>query len=569
MRWDWLIQILVIASLIWLTGEVSADPLAEGSRTVVSALHSGDDSLLADRVDELRSVGQVQGYSSFPGLSFHLLEVARGESSAQPTRASFLVRKAVLLSPADARVLLTAAASPATDSRERFEYLLRGVKRAAAFPTVVIPIAVETLLLILSAVTLSLLFLCAVQVGVYGPDLVEGIGDAFPRKIWGYAGPLFLLLLLASPIPLGIFPILIVWSATLGWFVKSSRWLTVLVGAVIIAWASSVQITETVRANVLQPIAVAVEDGATGSYAPTSVGLIARQAERELENPLLWAVLGQSYARDQRWEEARHAFGKALNVEAGSTTFRGLVYLNLAAAEVAAGRSKEALPSLQQAEQLGVSGFELEYVSALAAMANTDLAGYEQRYEAARTANASRLEALLSSESQPSVLFASLPVSKRIRGLFAVPERMDPEAFARERAAGDVLLAILGGVIAPSQLWVTGGLCVLLGSFLWWRADRPVNRIRRQVRGERVELISRIWALLPGGLFVAGRAPFLGLCVVSAVLAITMLLTGLPLHLPGLTLLSMPVHQVLWGLLIVLVCGATLLSFPERVRQRR
>ena len=99
-----------------------------------------------------------------------------------------------------------------------------------------------------------------------------------------------------------------------------------------------------------------------------------------------------------------------------------------------------------------------------------------------------------------------------------------------------------------------------LGVLLRVKAPDPRYELRNKLLGERSEKISQIWALLPGGLFVAGRRPILGMAIVSAAFWMFLLASELPLQLPVAAAMYHPFRSLMLCLALAGLAAASLSS---------
>ncbi|MCC6954701.1 MAG: hypothetical protein IT290_11330 [Deltaproteobacteria bacterium] len=87
--------------------------------------------------------------------------------------------------------------------------------------------------------------------------------------------------------------------------------------------------------------------------------------------------------------------------------------------------------------------------------------------------------------------------------------------------------------------------------------------------GERSEKISQIWALLPGGLFLAGRNPILGLGIVAGAFWMFLLASELPLQLPVAAAMYHPFRPIMLCLALAGLTAASLSSLRHRAMRAR
>lgn len=511
--------------------QVDAEPgqssRGTGSLSLDELFYSALDSLVkknfgraSDLLLQLNNKSLARGNTGLSEFSFELLKRAGNAlSEGQLEEASFMVRKAVQLSPRDGRVYLVASSFGGAVGRgTSISYFLSSLKYLPTDYRIVAGVLLNLTVSILVALYFAFFVVCVVQLTRHSPSVFAQMSRVLPSSIRGIlSAPLFLSLLLL-PFLGGLCTVLAVWSLILSVSVRVCRWLGVLSGVLIVAWGLSLDVWATMGTNLNSRLHEVLEASTRLDYLPRSVETLTDAVNNYPDDPILLFSLAAVLQREGRWAEAESALLRARPLLVSKPELGRAVYVNLGALHYATRRFELAKGAFEQALSLGNPPFEVLYNLGLVHIALLDTEGYRKYYAMATDEDRDRfmeLEAV--PENEKVALTLGLPRMVLASRLF------DPVFVAKGDLQAEIVnwkkRVVRAMFLSSSGVWllIFGGATLSVSLFLQigQRVFGSSKRLDLYASGEHT--VSAVWMLLPGGAFAAGSHPVLGAVLIAVV----------------------------------------------------
>ncbi len=492
---------------------------------VQRALSSDNYAEAGNLLGNLKEHAEMLGYKNLPEYSWKLIERAELlASSGKQTEAGFLVRRAVELSPADARVRLTASSFFETLGKpDAIDYLRDGFTMLPDQPSSAVPVMLNVLIVGLVAFTLAFFMTCLVQVIVNSAAILKRFNRRLPVKARGLLGPLMLAVLLGVPIFGGLLVVIGCWALILSRCVRSCRWLGISAGSLALAWWFCIPVLQTGGGQAREPMNRTLENVRNQSYGEYDETIVMTGLQTRNVDPLVAFSLGLQYLRSGKTDLAAKVFAKLQTLQGVSRAeiFRQAALVNLGVIEYRRSNLDDAMRYFTAAESQGADSYELYHNMAVVYLAQVDTVKHREYYEKAR----SRADGLDVAADESSVLSVNVPLSEYYYRFLKPISNRTPEQAASDEVAQQQLFESLMYGGSQYVLFIWAAVLILLGA-----ANFRSFGASRYLLADGAECPSLVWALVPGGYFGAGRHP--GTCVV--VLGIFMMVVMLALGEPNI-----------------------------------
>lgn len=490
---------------------------------VQRAIGEGDYAEAGVQLSNLREHGLKLGYNNLPEFSWKLLERAELlASSRKNSEAGFLIRRAVELSPADARIRLTASSFyDALGKPQALSYLKEGLAMLPGQPSSAVPVLLNVLLVALVAFTLAFFMTCLVQVIVNSTAILKRFNRRLPVGVRGLFGPVLLAAILGAPVFGGLLAVVGCWSLILSRCVRSCRWLGIGAGALALAWWFCIPVLEAGGGQSREPINRSLENVRNNSLGEFDRAIVTAQLKSDSIDPLVVFTLGLQYLRAGELELAEKVFQKLQQLPevARADTFRRAALINLGVIEYQRANLDKAMQKFRAAEEQGADNYELFHNMAIVALAQVDTAGHREYYNKARE----RADERAGPVDESTVLTVSVPlVDYYLRFLKPVSDRL-PEQVAKDQAAAQQLFSSLMLHGSPMLLFCWSMALLVLGL-----VNLRSLGASRYLLADGARSPALFWAIVPGGYFGAGRHPGSSIVVLGLFMLVVMLALGEP-----------------------------------------
>ncbi len=492
----------------------------------------------SERFDAVKQRAYDFGYENLSVHSVRLLELANGRDDFNETETAYLVRRAVMLSPGDARIVLAAASYYQTIGiPEALGYGWKALTLLPKTPTVVISMMLNVLFVGLVAVTVALFLVCVVQLVCNIERVISAMMIVVPDGFRGITGPLVTFIALVLPLFGGLLVAIAGWALLLSFSLRSCRSLALLTAVFVLCWARAIPILETLGARIQSELVRAVEEVNNGNYSPFFKERLLEAVERNPRDPVLNLTLARELTRQGALEDARVRLETSLSFSelADDPTLRSALKLQLGTVAFLSGQYEQAKTIFSEEERAGNDSLPVLFNLAQSHLALLDTAQHREFFNRAGDADRAELKRLqeveaggdaamrkLASFSLPSwrkylPYLGSIHAGDDAQALFSQYRRMQLTTSLMRGGSEQVLLAF-------------GGILVLISIWLMVRRRRPM-RLAASTPLLLARPRSRIWLFLPAGAFVAGEAPSIGVLLLGIFVACSMVALGRPTEL--------------------------------------
>ena len=486
-----------------------------------------------------RDKASRDGYLNLTDFSIALLRQARLESQDGNTNdAKFLVHWADTLSPLDARVsLLSAGFSEVTGYGASIGKVFKSIGLLPRTPTLMASLLLNVLLVGLTAFTIALFVTALLQLSRNAESVVLNISQMIPLNFRGVLGPVLALIVLASPLYLGLLPAVCVWSVLLGFFLHSCRWLPALAGATVICWGSGMLIAERVGPQLALDLNYAVENVNNRTYAPQDKRSLAMSIESNPGDLVPLFLYGQILGQEGDHLLSAQVFNKIIDQTRKKEDMHKKAKLNLAAVYLRSSKETEAGVILEELLRSGERSFEAYYNTAQVKMAALDTVGHRAMYQKAVDLNPEKIEWLEDFKSSDVVpIFASLSTDgfleryfKRVPSSNVVLPGEEPlqagSLFGKEKVYASLMT---GGSF--TLILLLGGLTLSMGLFIRFRKGE--NDLESHDNTSFFGKIKSVfWHAFPCGGMIAGNRPVLGAMLLGVLTSLVIIAYQNPVEL--------------------------------------
>ncbi len=515
---------------------------------ILKHINANDYSAASEEIDLLRHASLDQGYQNLPAYSHKLLENANSvfaEKNAE--KAAYLVRQAVLLSPSDVHTLLAASCFYKLVGLKRASsYFLSAISLIVSAPSVVIPIAVNVVWITLIGATISLLFVCVVQLVSHQEGILNSLRERLPRRYRGLLLPIISVAWLFGSLYFGILGAICGWSLFLSRYRSSCRALALHAGIITLLWGAMTPIKERVHSHLNTDFTKSLERISTGAFEPHAKEDLRLAISNGSEEPLYYFLLGRVLVHEGNLTEGAKLFQKTLELSqsSGEKEFVKASYIGLGAIAYLQSNYSSAKSLFHEAEILGGSGFTLLYDLAQTEMLLLDTVSHRKYYTQAVDADekqVSYFQSIQISNSSPyrRIAFPPAPLMAHYR---AYLHPIASVGFPASKLLPGVLLR--GGSI--QVLLILGGIVFLWG-LIYWVRKKPVL-IHNQES-------SKIWIVLPAGRYLSGGKPGTGFLLLTIISSLLIFALERPVHVLQIFPYANPTQMIalfIAGLMIII-----------------
>ena len=519
---------------------------------------SGNFDSAQSNLNEIKQIALEQGYSNLSEYSTELVRAAQTASaSGNRDIATMLLEYASELSPTHPRVqLLVASFWDLLGPDDALSHVNAAFSNMWSYPIFRWTLTLNVMILGLLGMTLALSITCVVQILRNGEQIALELGRRFPRHLRGLMGPVTLATAILAPIYLGVLGMLAVWSLALSVSSRGCRSLSWVTGLLLIVWGVAVPFIVEMGESTGDHLNGIFEEVHAGNYVPAEEDFLLDQLSKNPDDPYVLFAVAQSLHRKGLTFEAQGVYQKVTEVVKENTPLHFASLLNLGVINLQDGRLKDARDLFELLERRKYKSFELFYNLALIHLALLDTAKHRMYYELAKSDDKARLDRLVIGgleEAQP--LVGAPPASIYTNRLFSSVKSASPDRKQRDRARVESICAATMRYGSPTLFVLLGVAMVLAGgylSFTWSRPQRKRPTMSFELAAPSEGTVSRLWSLIPAGMFLAGERPVVG----SMVVALFLMLTFSALDAPVQLFPILPVAVTFQGML--LTCAFTL-----------
>jgi len=487
-------------------------------------------------LDELAFSASVRGYSNLPDFSKILLDRASrfsGKDSYEKVR--FLVTQSAMLSPGDARILMSASTFykdiGMTKSLQYFYSALRVLPKQPVFFAT---IALNTSLVFLMALTISFFFASIIQMLSLSARIHRGLVSLSPWNFRGILPPICLFALFVIPLYGGILFAMGVWSIVLACSKSSKKtfgarkMFGISIAALCLLWGFGMPAITTVGYNLKLDSTGVFEDINRFGFSPRGEKYVLSALEEkpsDLMHLFSHGIISKLKGLPKLAEER---FETVMSLSSPGTYIYNASQANLGVLDYEDGNYKRAFKVFKNVEARGQSDFELYYN-----MANVSTLVFREDlhslyFNKAKAVDSTRLETLVGEANlTPKALLYPAPNYLLYSLLFKpVSETNKSHAVSIQEGQQKIFSYLVFG--ADSKGIILFGLIVALGVLLLPKFARQRSRDFKKSNAEKVN-----WSLFPGTAPLAGDRPVLGALVLSVSLAFLLAGVGTPLNFYG------------------------------------
>jgi len=487
-------------------------------------IRKNDIAAASEKLDLLKQQSIAQGYLGLNGFSDELLRYAALEQkNVDLATKSFLVRRAVELSPNSGRVLISAAAFlDVFSAKTVIKLVWDGFGQLLDTPLSFSKLGINTLFLVLVALTLSFLITCSLQIVSHRDRLFGVISNRLSLRMRGLATPLLLMAVVTLPLWGGILFALGCWSLLLSRCLKHCRMLCWCCAMVIISWSMAVPVIQTVGLNSGSNLLQVVQDLNQRSYAPQASKTLEKAMSQNPRSPLFPFSLGLVEYRQGTFSKSEEFFRAALLHPQASAALKQAALVNIAVNQYDMKNFAEAKESLLAARSESFDTIEIVYNLAQVEAALTDTEKFREYYTVATEMDRQAVEAYdASMRTKASLVSMGVPDALIYRtftsDIRSLNENVPYATFVnlREKVLGALFV---GG--SPLAMGVFGILIIVLSAL---SSESKRKRVIGGLAEPQPTQPSLVWAMVPAGLVVVSDKPVQGACLLSIIVCALML----------------------------------------------
>ena len=529
---------------------------------------SGDEGGASVILAEIREKAFREEYLNLSDFSISLLERAKQEATNNNhIEARYLATWAETLSPEDSRIqLIIASLYESIGTGKAISALSKSVSFMFMSPMFVSKIFVNSFLLLLIALTLSMFIVCLIQLTRNTELLMVNISKKFPDNYRGLIAPPLLLLLFLLPFYFGLVAALGCWSLLLCRFVKSCRWLGAIAGVLIIAWAVSLPTVERVAWQVSTPLNQAIENVNNRTYSPADEANIISALKIQSDNPILLFTYAQILRRAGKLDRAAATYQLISENTAESASVHKKSLLNLAGIYYLQRKLERAEGVLEGLEKLNEKSFEFYYNYAHVKLALLNTEEHRKFYKLASDLNEERIVWLQKYKvAQRKQVFTELPRTS-FYPTFLKPSAVKVSNGEEVGSAAPVLRNVVYGSLLRNGTFfsvVLVGLLTLAIGLLIRFSKKQIYRMITDAKPFFGVSQSKIWHGMPAGGYIAGQYSIVGIFILAALIGMVICTTGKPANMMALTPVDLGTGKVMMTLTIIvfLLVSASSLIF--------
>ena len=525
-------------------------------------------------LSEIRTKASNEEYVNLTPFSLKLLDRAQQEAELKNyVSVRFLSNWAEKLSPEDGRVhLLIASLLEAQGVGRSFSSLLNALAFSFDSPVLVSKILLNSSMLFLIGITLSLFIVCLVQIARNAQPIVEMVSKMFPDNYKGLIGPPLVLLVLVAPLYFGIMAACGVWALVLSKYIKSCRWLAAITGAVILAWSFSLPSIERLAIQLDAPLNQALENVNNRTYNPQDKDLIKMALNEEASDSVLLFSYAQILRREGRLDKAAALYRIVADNSPKKSAVHKKSLINLGGILYLQKDFEKASAMLKKLEDLKEESFEFYYNYAHVRLALLDTVDHRKYYKLASDLDENRILWLKKHKvAVRKQVFSQLPEGSYYPRFFqpwVVNEKGKLEsALAMDQKS--LIYASLFREGSASKLTILGLFVMAIGLMIRF-TKKDIYRLMPESSPFFGTGESKLWHGLPAGGYVAGNQPIAGVFLLAIMSALIIAVIGKPAVLLSVTSIELNISKFLTSMVVIcflLVSASSLLLIKETERE--
>ena len=513
-----------------------------------AAMSANDYEKGVEQIGVLAEKAFEKSYLNLPDYSFRLIEESRALIEAgEIDKGKFVLRKAEDLSPHDARVHLSMVELYKTIGlSEAFRHLFKGASLLLLLPQSSIPLLLNIFLVFLVSATSSLLIVCLVQLILNAKLIARQCSQMLPTLYRGIGGPVFYLLIFTLPIYGGILMVVAVWSIVLSSYLRSSKWLGLCAGAVISLWWLVTPIALNVAKQTANPIQSSLNNIKAQSYGREDAERIDTWLQLYPRDAMLLFSKGLQYLYEGNLDESEKVFLKLRALP--GTGVKRLVevpsLINLGVISYKRKDYQKAKEYLQEAEVKDTPTASLLLNLSNVHLALIDTVGHQKYYKQAISKDPDIIEkykqGAFSYPDFDQLMVAQAPSWKVYYKRYLSPYLIVDSSFLDDRHKR--IKKVYKYLVKDGTRRTLVTLTLLTLVFGLYGAFWPKKRY--YVKYEQQRKPSLGWALLPGGLFMAGEMAEIGWLLLSTIFTLALFALGVGEQMYQVLPFSFPVYEV-------------------------
>ena len=276
----------------------------------LEALNKGDYYEADKQLKEVNRLRLEGGFESLEEYSLILLsEVERMLSQNEIDKAEFVLKKALLFSPANPEILFKSLSSVMQTGVLPFsEHLFKFIQNFARLPRFLLRALNNMIIPILWAFTFAAYFVCMLYCVYHYKTLCSSLTKYAPEKYHNHFMPFIVLAILVVPIFFGPLFCIAVWTFLIHVSNSKRQLFSQLVGLLMILWVIAFPFSEGMSNFIEHEGVKSIMRVNEGSLSAIDYGRFKTLAEQKREDPVIWFSYGQFLRKSGRLDEAIKAF---------------------------------------------------------------------------------------------------------------------------------------------------------------------------------------------------------------------------------------------------------------------
>lgn len=509
--------------------EAIEDKRNENFEQALQLIRSGKEGEASKLLETIRKEAFSLEYVNLPEYSEQLINLAVAKQSAGDyATAGFLARWAEKLSSEHSGIHFALSGLKETlGFNQATKHYIAGIKYLPGSPLALTKVIANTVIVLLVAMTVSLIVVCIVQLFKNSEIIVQRFRNNISPNWRGYVTFPALLILLLYPISIGPLGLVLVWSFVLSANVKSCRYLALVASLIVLAWPVLLAPALRLSLESFDVVNRAVESVNSRGYGNLDKMALEVAKDSDLDSLSLQFAWAQTLRRAGSFNEAAEVFQNIIEVTPKDSEIHKKAVINLAGifySQRDYNTADATLSSLEGKE----NSFEYFYNYAHIKLELLDSASYRAYLKKALDIDEGRMDWL----SQYQVgsgrqIFAVLPGSEIYFRYLSHSKAYENEV--QKRASKVFSSLIIQG--SRGFLLVLGIVSLLVSIQLIGMSPKTELAGASQFGNQ----LSRLWYSLPAGGFVAGSRPAIGFVLLSVLLALLFLAVNEPVQLMSLS----------------------------------
>ena len=323
------------------------------------------------------------------------------------------------------------------------------------------------------------------------------------------------------------------WAAILGRSLKHCRWFSFLVGGLLLSWSLVISLALPLKAILSSRVTQVVDEMNTNGLIEDAETVLRDATAKSPKDPLLALSLAKVLLFEGQFAEGEKALRLADGLAMGTGEVSRVARLNLAVIAIREKHWDDARQILEQDESVGGTRFEVLYNLALVHLAQLDIEEYRTYYTRAQEFDRREWQRLDSEQGQQHLpVWSSVHTSGFLSAFLDIPVEATGKEFPVVLAGQQKLSSAIIRGASPRFLGIVGLLLMALVFVKRSRSGRLWTEQHMAIQASDAvpKDSSLLWSLLPGGGFLAGRRPVIGVFFATACFSVAFIMTGWPLH---------------------------------------